>query len=813
MIGGAVCLLTYAEPELYPAVSLYNKDDQLSLVSTDYNSTTLYSIIGGTSSAERIVYRIGYLCDLLQHLAAAAASSPRQSPLAPPQTATSWDLIIRHVWKRWRQWQRGELKLVFDSHGQALELNTSREAMQHFGLSAGDEIRLNKGTATVLGARSNMLCYRLDKSPSIILFWSLKTIRDILSRPRDFPISYRSPEKQSRSMALRRLSDVEALADDVSESTLTEWYSRWTPEMDAQLCLWLGQVADRAGVLPYHLDYQDVLAPPLEDAYLSLAGTSLPEIRARGALLLHVNIMVLSALPSIDLTLSTQAPSPAWLIATHRGSLFPCLKGVVLSRLVKATTSLPYEAAEETSKIQPTPTVHVVLEPKETANDDPKSKQTAKARTRVQAVFTQVAAQMTNWPSTLLRQHHHGSKVQHHGMLQERVFDLQLNGEDVLDQDAAYRALFYHLGSTVTSEAIGMFCPVSGGTSDVCYIPNSAGWTDATVRYKTLPDVKGLALFRILGQLMGIAVRTQVAFPIQLTEEIWGLLVGETMTDEDCPTPVEKPSEVADTLKSLSDLTELGVTDADIPRLFPDGLPWVVPLQSGHVVSLAAAERRHKGEGAGVQLTSASISSAQAHARLGQVVRGAEHLLAVAAMKAGLASVVPVCLMPLLTGTELRMLVHGRHPTAYVQILKDRVVYSGGATATHPTVQVLFVPVSLPQPGHVRGDWLTMLLCCSPSSPLSQEFFEAVQMLPQKSQRQLVDLLVPLSQHLLLHHSLYKDGHGGSPSTGIYIALTLIPLTARDQAIRIDGRSRQIWIPSLSPSREDTVKMLTHSLS
>jgi hypothetical protein len=831
--------LVLVHTDLYPAFSLYNKDDQLSLVPTEFNCSSLYSVIGGTSTAEILIHRMRYALYLLEQLpprhggvmsgrlvgslqepsvgGAGKGGSLRQSPL-------------RHVWKRWRHWQRGGTRIVFTPQGLPVEVDASPASCERFGVAGRQgQVQTAKGPVTILGATRHHLWYSTDTSNGA-LAWSMKAAREVLASrqggdgaasganakwPHDDRDGASTASSGERSVAVNSQDDERSihlpeggggpnewsLVDDYGPETLAEWFVLWTGEMDAELGRFLTHVAESLRVTPFDLSYTQVYLPPAQQ-YPRIADLPISQVRARAALLLHVNIVLLPLFPFINLRQSNDESAPAFLLCRARDCIFTFTKRLLLGRLLKQTTTLSLKTETESTPHDivklaitlPNEAVGGVLPSDAHRGAGGVSPTTATPP----PVFLQVACQIADLPATELRRvfsERAGASASSSGdESQDRAFQVMLESPSraaLLPASAQYRLLFFHLAREVTSPSLGLLAPIP------TLGPSPTPARRAALRY--VPDVDlihpdrapgaesggggntpfcvdegRLRLYRCLGQLMGVAIRTGVAFPLPLSDLVWRVLVGERAAPGEAgERGGDRDPDVAVVWECLSSLPSLGLTPENAAQLMPDGLKCVAPLSNGRVVEVvegapavelsatAAAKLAELGralrlgdcmlqvgsvggwglafwggtalrwynfEGFYTVFTDVMVSSVAKECVLRRAV-GAEKnnnhffptFFQVAAMYLGLVSVVPPHILPLFTGAEMERLVHGSGRSV-IQVFRDHASYGEGCGAGHHAVQVR---VSCPS----QGIGLVLMKAPSFESSSTDHRFDAASLL------------------------------------------------------------------------------------
>jgi len=191
------------------------------------------------------------------------------------------------------------------------------------------------------------------------------------------------------------------------------------------------------------------------------------------------------------------------------------------------------------------------------------------------------------------------------------------------------------------------------GTSRDCYLFNPT-WISQSQ----------LTMFRFLGILMGIAIRSGSPLSLNLAEPMWKLIAGSSLTVGDI-TEVDK-----DYMPGLLCIRNM---DPDPKAFAAMDMSFSTPSAAGHEVQLSAryshvtADNRHE------------------YVQLAKQFRLHEFDLAASAVREGMARVIPVPLLSLFTGFELETMVCGS-PDIPLHLLKSVATYKG-VEANSPLVQ------------------------------------------------------------------------------------------------------------------------------
>lgn len=647
---------------------------------------------------------------------------PSHPCISPPPKPELTPALVQEVRQRWLRWQRGGSKFVETAQGRVVEVDTSSSTCAAFaGLSTGDYLRTRRGTARVVGSENHRLWLRMDDVEAVSAFsLSRREVLELMGEQAAQPPSlllassarYMPPPLSggtkpdtpgsSSTPANPELTDARC----ATTSELTEWFASWTPEMDASLADLVDQCARRRHVGPLDLSPSDLPNDP-GLAFPSLRAVPAMQVRARTALLLHTNALLLPLLPYTDLLEGPHARTQwarqgrpfqacnAWSIGSelrrHRFRLFSHVKARLLTRLLASTSDPPPRDPETAPTGQP-PVARFRLH-------------FNAGRGLGDTVFDQVARQLEGLPEADLRRRSTdladmAPRWQEDGPptvaraacafavdVEESTEEKEEKGEgdegqQHRDPEAMYRYTFYRLGQELREP--GLLCPSGaegGGLTPSLAFLMHAGEGQGSEAPPRL-DVARLSRLRTLGQVMGLALRTGVALPLHLSDGVWRRLV-------------EDEGEATEPLDPLATVCRLLAMDGVVTSMPEQGLRMVAPLSNGRMVPLDT----------GAPVLGWSAETAAVFVRRARALSAAESLPAVSALFAGLTSVVPMHLLPLLTPLQLRGLVCGGGG-AYVRLLRDWVIYRDGCGERHKAVQVR------PPPRAMNVHMRTPQACC-----------------------------------------------------------------------------------------------------
>ncbi|KAH8340486.1 hypothetical protein KR067_012484, partial [Drosophila pandora] len=233
--------------------------------------------------------------------------------------------------------------------------------------------------------------------------------------------------------------------------------------------------------------------------------------------------------------------------------------------------------------------------------------------------------------------------------LPHRVWKVKFVGESVDDCGGGY------------SESIAEMCDElqNGSVPLLISTPNGRGEAganrDCFLLDPTLSSVLQMNMFRFLGVLMGIAVRTGSPLSINLAEPVWRQLTGEVLRPTDL-TEVDR-----DYVAGLLCIRNMD----DDPKLFNTlELPFSTSSARGHEVPLST------------RYTHISPRNRAEYVRLALGFRLHEFDEQVKAVRDGMSKVIPVPLLSLFSAAELQAMVCGS-PDIPLGLLKSVATYKG----------------------------------------------------------------------------------------------------------------------------------------
>lgn len=232
-------------------------------------------------------------------------------------------------------------------------------------------------------------------------------------------------------------------------------------------------------------------------------------------------------------------------------------------------------------------------------------------------------------------------------MLPHRVWKVQFVGESVDDYGGGYSESITEMCEELQNGSLPLLISTPNGRDDTgtnrdCFILNPMA-----------KSTLHLNMFNFLGVLIGIAIRTGSPLSLNLAEPVWKQLAGMPLTIADI-TEIDK-----DYIPGLLFIRDMNPGDKSLLDI-----PFSTTSSSGHEICLSSVHRK------------VTPNNKQDFIRLALNYRLHEFDEQVAAVRAGLAKVVPAALLSLFTGYELETMVCGS-PDIPLDLLKSVAVYKG----------------------------------------------------------------------------------------------------------------------------------------
>ncbi|XP_033633807.1 probable E3 ubiquitin-protein ligase HERC1 isoform X2 [Asterias rubens] len=270
-------------------------------------------------------------------------------------------------------------------------------------------------------------------------------------------------------------------------------------------------------------------------------------------------------------------------------------------------------------------------------------------------IFTQIAKQVVRMKPSDLR-------------LPARAWKVKLVGEGADDAGGVFDDTITEMCQELETGVVPLLIATPNASAD------AGSNRDRFLLNPSLCNDELLLLFKFLGILLGVAVRTKKPLDLHLAPMVWKQLAGMPLTVEDLE---EMDFLYVQTLRNIRDIDRSGVTE--------DNFHEVIPLECFEGQS---ADGRFVPVVPGGRSIPLTYNNRMEYVDRALAYRLQEMDRQVAAVREGMSWIIPVPLMSLLTATHLEQMVCGM-PDIDVAILQ-RVVRYREVDKTHQLVQWLW---------------------------------------------------------------------------------------------------------------------------
>ncbi|AWP11407.1 putative E3 ubiquitin-protein ligase HERC2-like [Scophthalmus maximus] len=383
----------------------------------------------------------------------------------------------------------------------------------------------------------------------------------------------------------------------------------------AHTLAWSTSKPTNAGKLPAQV--------PME--YNHLQEIPIMALRNRLLLLHHISELFCPCIPMFDLEgrLGQTGQGPCVGFDTLRGILISQGKEAAFRKVVQATMvrDRQHGPVVELNRIQVKRS---------------RSKGGLAGPDGTKSVFGQMCAKMSSFsPDSLLLPH--------------RVWKVKFVGESVDDCGGGYSESIAEMCEELQNALTPLLIVTPNGRDESganrdCFLLNPAAKSPLL-----------MSMFRFLGVLLGIAIRTGSPLSLNLAEPVWKQLAGMNLTIADL-SEVDK-----DFIPGLMFIRDNEATAEEFEAMT---LPFTVPNASGQDIQLSS------------KYSHITLENRAEYVRLAINYRLHEFDEQVSAVREGMARVVPVPLLSLFTGYELETMVCGS-PDIPLHLLKSVATYKG----------------------------------------------------------------------------------------------------------------------------------------
>ncbi|RLN36612.1 hypothetical protein BBJ28_00003973 [Nothophytophthora sp. Chile5] len=290
----------------YPAVSMYNKDDKVTLIPP--SPASMFSKQQGRPQNASVFELIGAMQNVLAY--------KNHVEVAKSTGVVPVGALFAKAFEVSERWKRGELIFRQIAIGHVIAIDASASATSKYGLTKDDSVFTSKGQCVVLGEYRHELWYECDDGSSStqcgaatsqVASWNLNACREMLEAPDDFPVHRHHKHKLESAdppTSEGAGSDLHGEGEKYSLQSFIDFQKHWGDdcisvfESDAKLITLLDSIAMSRGLSsPLLLSFSDIsTALLLEKVALDRqetkdlsTGPLSDHVITRIGLLLHVN--------------------------------------------------------------------------------------------------------------------------------------------------------------------------------------------------------------------------------------------------------------------------------------------------------------------------------------------------------------------------------------------------------------------------------------------------------------------------------------------------------------------------------------------
>lgn len=400
---------------------------------------------------------------------------------------------------------------------------------------------------------------------------------------------------------------------------------RFSKTADSQLVALIDKQANKSGKSPTDLPAAEVdLSPDALLLYTELEKFQPADLLKRISLLQDFNTSVDSAIELLDLSDSSSDVQKQML--SCKGLLFYAKKSEKLKTVLDQTAG------------GSTPTISVnriranFLRKKGTKDHSCKI-----------SVFAQVMASFTE-------------RTEKDLWVTDRVFRVDLTGEGATDAGGPYNEIISTMCEEVMSDFLPLFLPSPNNSL------NTGLYRDAYLPHPDSTSALHLSMYRFLGLLFGIAIRTQNNLALTFPPLFWKRIAQEPVDLQDLKGIDEN---CVKALELLRDPKSQNVSEEDFTQLLTE-FTFTTKNSAGREIALVPSGKE----------TFVTIDRAQKYADMIEALRLSENLEAYRMIREGLGAIVPLNLLFVMSWNQIETLICGS-PEVDVERLKGNTEYEG----------------------------------------------------------------------------------------------------------------------------------------
>jgi len=249
----------------------------------------------------------------------------------------------------------------------------------------------------------------------------------------------------------------------------------------------------------------------------------------------------------------------------------------------------------------------------------------------------------------------------------QRPWKITYEGEGGEDAGGLFRDSISNMCNELQSKSVPLFIPC----------PNSRGYGSNQEKWIPNPSCKSsihLSMYSFIGKLMGFAIRGGTILNLDLPSLVWKPLVGQSIVKSD----IEAIDSLCyDVLDKIAKIEKQNITEEDFKDYITNN--FVTTSSDGREVEI-------KENGKNIPVT---FHNRKEYVQLVEQYRLNEFNSQLQAIRRGLATIVPVPLLPLFTWQELEMMVCGKREID-LDYLKANTKYRNPVLSTDKHISIFW---------------------------------------------------------------------------------------------------------------------------
>ena len=542
--------------------------------------------------------------------------------------------FLRRAYNNWRLWLKQTVQMHQTIAGFDVELNVSDSKLAPWKFKHGDRVSSPEGEKIIVGVHGERLWHR-SLTDNKVWFWSKQYVEEWTAEIQVLEKSAWKPEP--------------CVVQEMPFHKFEEYACSTTHEEDLTIVKAFNKSAALRDIRPSNLSVMEIVRA---------VGTNNPRltpeiISVRGAFLRELNDGADELMTFVAFEEHKDEWTIGGLINRMCDLFFLHTKETAYEWLIAHTTQLTHLRDDEYTDPSNLMSIAVNREKAQRYSEDPDADKRKRA-----SLFYQVYERLRGMgvgrkgaggATANLRQRYTG--ILDAG--QSRTFKITFQNEGVTDNGGPYRELFSHFCKELQSDVLALLVECPNARAQI------GNHQEAFVFNARLKSKSDLDLFHFMGQMIGVAWRSQIPLELRFPRFVWKRLTGMPVLDEDIRAVDENLFNMLDDMLAIKNAEDFALK-------FPDVSFCIHTYDGEEQVELMT-------NGAEVPVT---FENREAYVEKVKEFKLSEGVLQMDEMMAGLATIIPTAELCIFTPDELEVKVCGA-PTVDINILKQNVVYDG----------------------------------------------------------------------------------------------------------------------------------------